>query len=485
MAPPDWTPLNWKEIALLVSGLKPEVEGLFLDRIVVAERPRFPQGYIKGEWVLRLSGRRQECCLVFSVRPRHPYLALIRGKGPKAAASGTHSPFDLAISKALRGAKLDEIQALERERTVVLWFSSATESARLGLVINLIPAIPEALLVTDSGNWKLLARSRTVSKPQAVFVPPDGSKAPTDLPVRDSWFKSPETYWEIVDKKLDAEAFDLRLKAAQKAIREQIETAVTRIRQNETALTEAHHEPDWSRYGELMKASLGNVPPVSNGKRALLDYSTGETVEIPSDPKLNPSQQVERFYQLARRKERRIEEAKLRLENFRERKNLLERKLTELAPGDWERLEQLERAAQISPQPAAGKKRQAWPGKSFSSKDGWTIWVGRSKDENLELTFRHARGNDLWLHIRGRPGAHVIVPVQPGKSVPLETLLDAATLAVYYSGGQNWGKTEVDYTFKKYVKRIKDSTEASYTQNKTLLIEPQAARLKRLNGEST
>ena len=60
--------------------------------------------------------------------------------------------------------------------------------------------------------------------------------------------------------------------------------------------------------------------------------------------------------------------------------------------------------------------------------------------------------------------------------MPLETLLDAATLAIYYSGGETWGKTEVDYTFKKHVKWIKDSTEASYTHNKTLLVDPDLTK---------
>ncbi len=143
-----------------------------------------------------------------------------------------------------------------------------------------------------------------------------------------------------------------------------------------------------------------------------------------------------------------------------------------------------EAQAQLGPKDAKKSSTRSWLGKSFHSKDGWTILVGRNKNENLELTFKHARGNDLWMHVRGRPGAHVVVPVQPGKSVPLETLLDAAHLTLYYSGGQKWGKTEVDYTFKKHVKRIKDSTEASYTHNKTLIIEPDKSRLERLLAQS-
>jgi hypothetical protein len=134
--------------------------------------------------------------------------------------------------------------------------------------------------------------------------------------------------------------------------------------------------------------------------------------------------------------------------------------------------------------PARGKasKGHAWSGKTFFSKEGLPILVGRNKTENLELTFKVARGNDLWMHVRGRPGAHVVIPLNPGKTASLETLLDAATLTLFYSGGEKWGKTEVDYTFKKHVKRIKDSTEASYTHNKTLVLSVEPARMKRLMG---
>src|SRR4051812_3554753 len=115
--------LNWREIALLVDRLKPELEGTFVDRLVVPERPRFPNGYLKGEWALRLTSRRQELVLLMSVRPRHPYLALAPGKGPKAAPEGTRSPFDLALSKHLKGARVVSVESLPRERVVVIGFN--------------------------------------------------------------------------------------------------------------------------------------------------------------------------------------------------------------------------------------------------------------------------------------------------------------------------------------------------------------------------
>ena len=224
----------------------------------------------------------------------------------------------------------------------------------------------------------------------------------------------------------------------------------------------------------------------------MLDYASGDTVEVPCDAKLSAREQVERYFQLARRRARRRDEARSRRDSFGEQAERAERCLgAPPAERDWPALEAFERAANILPPSAAppksGAKKQlgGWSGKMFLSRDGLAILVGRARDENLELTFKRARGNDMWLHVRGRPGAHVVVLLQPGKSAPLETLLDAAALAVYYSGGENWGKTEVDYAFKKHVKRIRDSTEASYVNNKTLIVEPDRERLKRLLSQQS
>src|SRR4051812_46540086 len=101
--------LNWREIAALtenlMASLKPGADGLFVDKVVVPSRADYPSGYIKGEWAIRLNGRKQEYVLLFSARPRHPYLT-IAGRGIRAASHATHSAFDLGLSKHLKGAKL-------------------------------------------------------------------------------------------------------------------------------------------------------------------------------------------------------------------------------------------------------------------------------------------------------------------------------------------------------------------------------------------
>ncbi len=508
--------LNWLEIAALIDRIRPEVEGVFVDRVIVPEREKFPSGYLKGEWLIRLTGRRQDAFLLVSIFPRRSYLAWSPGKGPKASPAATRSPFDLNLSKHLKGSKLLKLEALPRERVAILWFSQADRSSEvLGLVLSLIPSAPEAFLVlapspaiTESSQWHILARSRTIrdeSKQIAFYTPPTGFNAPEQPVVRTELFSRPDSFYQFLERELKSEAFEQRNRIAAKSLKESIQHAQDRMRQSQVTLKEAQHEEDWQKKGDLLKSALSDPSRVENSSIAetqrnsayrVLDYVTGLEVSVPRDPKLTLQQQVEKYYQNARRKQKRISEARGRIERFQESLDFFSELLSTLPKStpspvtekDWQSLEKIEKKAglQISPSipgVKSAKKSAQWLGKSFLSKDGLAIFIGRNKDENLELTFKHARGNDLWLHVRGRPGAHGVIPIQPGKSASLDTLIDAALLVIFYSGGENWGKTEVDYTFKKYVKRIKDSTEASYNHNKTLIIEPDQARLKRLLGQ--
>jgi predicted ribosome quality control (RQC) complex YloA/Tae2 family protein len=86
------------------------------------------------------------------------------------------------------------------------------------------------------------------------------------------------------------------------------------------------------------------------------------------------------------------------------------------------------------------------------SSDGVPILVGRSAGQNDEVTFRLARPDDLWLHVRDIPGAHVVVQVDG--IVPDRTIEQAAGLAVYFSGARNSTSAEVILTLRRHVKKV-------------------------------
>jgi predicted ribosome quality control (RQC) complex YloA/Tae2 family protein len=102
--------------------------------------------------------------------------------------------------------------------------------------------------------------------------------------------------------------------------------------------------------------------------------------------------------------------------------------------------------------------------------------VGRSARDNDALTFKAARGNDLWLHARGVQGSHVIVP-DPGPTPPGDLLLEAALLAGHFSSARGADQVEVAWTRRKHVRKQKGAPPGAvvYAQEKTLRV--------RLGGE--
>jgi predicted ribosome quality control (RQC) complex YloA/Tae2 family protein len=76
----------------------------------------------------------------------------------------------------------------------------------------------------------------------------------------------------------------------------------------------------------------------------------------------------------------------------------------------------------------------------------------------------------------------VFIKQRAGKTVPLEILLDAGNLAVFYSKGRNSGEGDLFYTQVKYLRRAKDGPKGLVlpTQEKNLHVRVESSRLKEL-----
>src|SRR5579883_3494445 len=107
------------------------------------------------------------------------------------------------------------------------------------------------------------------------------------------------------------------------------------------------------------------------------------------------------------------------------------------------------------------------------SKDGFTILVGKNSRQNEDVTFHHATGNDLWLHARGVPGAHVIIKAG-GREIPRSTIEQAASLAAYYSQARGSTSVPVDYTLQRHVRHMKNGGPGMviYERERTIYAQP-------------
>lgn len=93
--------------------------------------------------------------------------------------------------------------------------------------------------------------------------------------------------------------------------------------------------------------------------------------------------------------------------------------------------------------------------------EGYRILVGRNARANDELTFGEGRPRDLWLHVQGASGSHVLV--QPpegleGAEVPHAVAARAAELAAWHSKARAaGGKVTVHVTRVSDVRKTRGS----------------------------
>ena len=107
------------------------------------------------------------------------------------------------------------------------------------------------------------------------------------------------------------------------------------------------------------------------------------------------------------------------------------------------------------------------------SRDGYVIFVGRNSRQNEAATFKTANPQDIWLHARDVPGAHVVIR-NDGRRIKDDLIAEAAAVAAYYSKLRGDRRVQVDYTRVKYVKAIKGAGPgmASYRNESSVFVRP-------------
>ncbi|HEY3346250.1 MAG TPA: NFACT family protein, partial [Nitrospirota bacterium] len=226
--------------------------------------------------------------------------------------------------------------------------------------------------------------------------------------------------------------------------------------------------------GNLLMAQLNAVPNNAGSVKLPNLFGEGE-LDIALDPKLSPVKNAEAYFRKARKARagvamltERLAAAEIEADALRDRLEVAE------AAEDISDIEHL--AGEKEP---TGKKRgkaaaPMFP--SFRSSDGFEVFYAKNAKANDLLTFKFAQSMDLWLHAQGYHGAHVIVRNPERRpDIPLQTILEAAQMAAFFSGAKKDSAVAVDYTFRKYVRKPKDPVpgQAMFTNNKTVFVEPK------------
>ncbi|WHH59908.1 NFACT RNA binding domain-containing protein [Petroclostridium sp. X23] len=118
----------------------------------------------------------------------------------------------------------------------------------------------------------------------------------------------------------------------------------------------------------------------------------------------------------------------------------------------------------------------------FVSSDGLDIYVGKNNKQNDYLTLRFAQNEDIWLHTKDIPGSHTIIKMNGWENLPDNTLMEAASLAAFYSKGRMSSNVAVDYTAVKNVKKPAGAKPGMviYVNNRTVYVTPKEELTEKL-----
>ena len=101
---------------------------------------------------------------------------------------------------------------------------------------------------------------------------------------------------------------------------------------------------------------------------------------------------------------------------------------------------------------------------------GWAVLAGRTDAANDRLSLRLARPGDLWFHIRGMPGSHVVLRVQDAAPDRATQEL-AASIAAFHSKARGAGTVAVSCTDARHVSKPKGAPQGTVTIKKESVLK--------------
>jgi len=381
----------------------------------------------------------------------------------------------------LIGTILSNVEISDQNRQILLHLQS--RSNYWVLLLSILGARSNIYLLDANRRlvhaMRRFEETRRELKLGEAWTNPDAAMTSEGI---DRWENAPdELYLETIaeayrqlEEKRKAQSLARRIENAIRKEKVFLERKLVNLRED---LGKAEQAESYRQKGELLKSVLHNVKH-GDDRVFATDYQTGKITEILLDPTLTPAANLETYFARYQKESRGVKMIRQQLEDLCESKNELEEIQQELEAALRSELPDIKILENISFQPrirrlvarhTSRQKREAARAKPANKKEipsrlqpkryrteeGMEIWVGRNDEGNDYLTTRLARGNDLFFHLEGYPGSHVVLRTEGRTDPPPRSLLDACELAVHFSKLKNTDRADVHVAPVKDVKKPK------------------------------
>lgn len=252
-------------------------------------------------------------------------------------------------------------------------------------------------------------------------------------------------------------------------------------------LKECENKEQYQLYGELITSYLYQISKEHISHITLPNfYHHNELIDIPLDIALSPVENAKKFF-------KKYQKLKNTFTFAQEQKIEVEKEICYLESivyeiqvaknskeldGIYEEIQSSFTSRQEISKKKHLKKKSRKEQKEFTpiayQLQGFKILVGKNNKQNDELTFKIAKKEDVWFHVKDLHGSHVIL-VTCGKTPSQEIINECASIAAFHSKGRHSSNVPVDYTFVKNVKKPNKAKPGMviYTNQKTINVNPK------------
>ena len=306
------------------------------------------------------------------------------------------------------------------------------------------------------------------------------------------------TISEVLDQVyISKDSFDRvsqKSQSIKKSIQVRLDRTINKLSKQSNELVESKDREKYKIYADLISANIHNIKPGLKSISLANFYDENmEEISIPLDEKKPAPENAQRYYKRYSKLKSRESLLKIQIRETKQEIDYLENVLisiehsTKVEEIDEIRDELIKesyiRDTSKDKIRRKRKKKKEFKPYHYISQDGFDMYVGKNNLQNEYVTLKLARKDDLWFHVQGMPGSHVIIK-RANKEIPNSTLEEAATLAAYYSKAKNSSNVSVDYTEKKNVKKTANSKPGMviYDNFKTINISPSKVKIDKIKN---
>ncbi|WP_373035664.1 NFACT family protein [Sulfurimonas sp.] len=376
-----------------------------------------------------------------------------------------NAPFDVVLAKRFNRANILSVELINEDK--ILRFKTSISSAYkeevtllqfefTGKYTNVVILDENEIVLEALRHVDLFSSFREVRVGQKLLNVPSAPFVAKEYPIEDVKKFLYDEYAKDVESKLESlkkqklSFLNKKLKKLQK-----LYNSLDDEKKLQDEAQECQH------FGNLVLSNIHNIKPYQ--KTLTLNDYDGNSVKIELHKELSsPSSMANSLFS-------RSKKAKQKVSHLHIEKESLSSKIEhiKLFMSAVQEAKDIAKIQLLFPKQLQAKKIKQNDSIETFWLEGYKVQLGKNEKGNIEV-LKNARAKDIWIHMKERPSAHVIITTDK-QNIPLNIIEGAARLCVDFTTPQK-DKFLVDYTPRREV-TIQNGANVLYNKYKTIEID--------------